>query len=456
MTNSNSPKEFYERIQKEIKRDAALSHVFKKVWSDPSYAAFFFLHPDELLLRFKENNEPNFPSIDFSMPHLYFATKPDGELDYVFTILEAAANDSDIKRDMATDSLEQADLKWIVERIPAVVLFYVLRFLDNNPHISALSQKGETLTLTDVHKIIEDRTVQYKLPDFSSLDVEWKSSIKTGRKKIASSQATAVVPADPILSELVRKTVKTVDDFFGKVMASGRGLQMAFSALNEARIALMLLSAYEKQHSRIPDYERILTSLYLNKVINNSLTIFLCTQCADEPFLSVSRSRLAPKDLGMLCLRCKKKTLCATAYDLHDTLLECIQSKDHMLAVAIAMLFHEKRIAYDAGVSLSNREIDFIAMIHGKKTLVECKVFRKFRNADSFEEVIANSLRQISEQINAARTCSIELGSAMLVINQQHEYQEQARRKAARQSLETNFEIEIHDPQSFCALLNKH
>ena len=187
----------------------------------------------------------------------------------------------------------------------------------------------------------------------------------------------------------------------------------------------LFLEGYQKiikhlnnSHIKIKDYENILAELYSLKLIENFGTVFWCSQCLDEPFITHTISNIHPSHYNLKCPKCNKKMYYLSGYVLDESILDYINDPDGLLKYAFSWLLKDnKDIQIENSVYSSKYENDCILTYQGEKYLVEIKMHNTSKDSDSVKEHFIKDLTQIKKHLNTFEQDNIEIKHSFLLTN---------------------------------------
>jgi len=123
-----------------------------------------------------------------------------------------------------------------------------------------------------------------------------------------------------------------------------------------------------------------------------------------------------PYHANVVCLRCRKPMLAASAYRPKENFLRCIDFRDGFLTVALAYLFKKRNIRYEYSVKGAH-EKDFICQAKSGRTLLECKMHRTDANDRGISDALKKDIAQLLQHSKTPLGEGETVDRAVLICN---------------------------------------
>jgi len=283
-----------------------------------------------------------------------------------------------------------------------LVLFHMHRVLKKNPVLDD-ELKKPVPSYARILRILKDNRDKFTLDVFDELGKNAESMLNNEGE---------ILPGDPALMDAIRKFLGFSKELEKEHLESGKILNN--SRQREAGHIQLCMEGFEKQSSIFDEsdtYDGLLGDMYTKKLISTISMVNWCSHCVDEPFVSMSMSKLSPQQANFKCPKCRRDMCVAGAYGLTPCIRELIFLKDGVIGGAAASLLNEKRIDFEHSRYAGDFEIDFIFKHRGEHIMLECKQ-HKYPSGDS-SSAIRNNLTKDIEQLSRTRNAFHEQGTAI-------------------------------------------
>ena len=367
---------------------------FSKLWESNTYQKVFFSHRRTL-----------FPSIDagkiFYAPLavLFAGTTPDPESTHVLNVATEVREHSreNLARSLANRISEFGD------DMKTAACLLILRFVTKNPQLRALLE-SDAVAWPGVAKSLADSALDLKI--FDEFATESGDSTAPDETPEPAAAGTVVLPKDSVLMGKIGRYADELRRFFssGDALNATQFIDQAslfdvfYTLCREHYIALL-----DARRLSRDEYLKVLKDLYLKKLIANKNSVFWCPYCHDDLCVLRTSSRLSPHQACLPCPKCQKEMMWATLYDVHPIIRESCLSKDGCLGEAARWLFQKHSIPYEQGTyTSSDFELDFQFSLGDRRILLECKMYKTNKDAETIESNISKAVAQAAKHAKAA------------------------------------------------------
>ena len=234
-----------------------------------------------------------------------------------------------------------------------LVLLNGLRLLQYNPHLLALVQQKEEITLPDIRKALGQNGINYQPIEEEALQLMEKLAEEQGMGaifKILFRRSDTDTETAYEIKKMAKEMYSYLKDFLIDLPALAGEIHRIFpNAFNE------YAAPFFRKHNAFINWSYEYTSQNYKKALNllwelgllRSVVISLiCLKCHDaegKPIHQVLNSDISPKDLDkrVFCSWCKKPMVVQAFYSLDSWLNRWILTEDRLLSYLVA--FHPVR-----------------------------------------------------------------------------------------------------------------
>jgi len=376
-----------EKLEK-VSQSPKLSLFFDEIWEEDSMLAkIFFAHREEIFPSIEEIHQP--------MPYLFWNNFS------ISTMREPSLIEIKMKLDQI--ELEKASLspdEKALYDIRDLIFFYFVQFLRSSQILK---------------KLIEMRDFSFEgmkreLKDYESL----KSDLSSYMKEVTESLEQISMIKDPVLKSRINELKKL------RWLDFPRFLDIAKPYLSKMTLSPSISGwaeeLCEKRGIEYEEYTSVIEHLFAIKLINNIQSVFWCENCRDEVPIFVSSSRISPFQLRMKCLKCGKPMFVSSVYRVDETLGDLILCKDGLLAVALAYILNKNGIAYEYSI-INEFEKDFLCDTSEGKVVIECKMNKSPKDADTVRSHLQNVLGQIIKHLRSLEKRNVHVVKSYALLN---------------------------------------
>lgn len=369
-------------VIKEIKSSPEVTVFFKKLWDNDHFQRFFFAQKHQIFPVIYDD------FIKLDLPFLFWSNLPQKVKKESITVFITTSEVEQEKVENLSKVMDDFGEE-LEKEIIDFTAYYLIKFVRSNKEIKQLIE-NENFSYNLMKSALKDYSELNTevFDDFKEVDTLIKGKTDQDREKIIKN---LVGVFEKVKKEFELKWF----DLFNAIDFSGMKGQYYMWGYGN------LLEFLETQGMKKDDYEDILLELYKLKLIKNMSTAFWCKHCLDEPFISHSRSNIAPTQFVMKCPKCGKGMAFSTAYDLHPLLKSRIYYPDGLLSCAFSWLLNLHNVKYISSSYSGGYEHDFIITLSGERFLVECKMHDTTKDKQAIKDHLINDLTQLIKHINA-------------------------------------------------------
>jgi len=386
-----------EIIEDEEELNPHIDLFFEHLWNNIDMQKILFAHKRQIFPDFSEDD------INLRIPFLFWSNLPQNTKKSSLDVLSVQTEFEEMKRTQTIGVMNEY-IEEIKNEFEDVIYYHLIKFLRYNQQLIKVAQSDDFSYHSMKKELKNYKNINYDIFD----DIDEIMSIDSG------NESKAIINFDN-----VSKNVKDgIGDNWLDLINS-----LDFSNIKGG----LFLSGYQniieflnKSHIKTKDYENILSELYSLKLIENIGTVFWCSQCLDEPFITHTISNIHPSQYNLKCPKCHKKMYHVSAYDLDETILDYIYDSDGLLKYAFNWLLLNEE---DEGIQIENSfysskyENDFVVSYRGEKYLVEIKMHKTLKDSDSIKEHFIKDLTQLRKHLEGFENDSIEIKHTFLLTN---------------------------------------
>jgi hypothetical protein len=397
-----------EIIEDEVELNPHIDLFFEHLWNNIDMQKILFAHRRQIFPDFSEDN------MNLRIPFLFWSNLPQNAKKSSLDVLSVQNKFEEMKRKQ-TIGIVNEYIDEIKNELEDLLYYYLIKFLRTNQQIIKIAQVDD-FSYYDMKKELKNyKNINYDV--FDDIDEILSGDSGNESKKLINFDSVSKNVKDGIGNNWL-DLINSLD----------------FSNLKGG----LFLSGYQniiefltKSDIKTKNYENILSELYSLRLIENIGTVFWCSQCLDEPFITHTISNIHPSQYNLKCPKCNKKMYHVSAYTLDETILDYIYDSDGLLKCAFNwLLLNEENIQIENSFYSSKHENDFVIGYGGKKYLVEIKMHNTLKDSDSIEEHFIKDLTQIKKHLEGFEEDNIEIKHAFLLTNHSIENNYEALQKA--------------------------
>ena len=386
-----------EIIEDEEELNPHIDLFFNHLWDNIDMQKILFAHRRQIFPDFSEDG------VNLRFPLLFWSNLPQNAKKSSLDVLSVQNEFEEMKRKQ-TIGIVNEYTEEIKNELEDLLYYYLIKFLRNNQQIIKVAQVDNFSYYGMKKELKNYKNINCDI--FDDIDEILSSDSGNKLKKLINFDSVSKNVKDGIGNNWL-DLINSLD----------------FSNLKGG----LFLSGYQniiefltKSDIKTKNYENILSELYSLRLIENIGTVFWCSQCLDEPFITHTISNIHPSQYNLKCPKCNKKMYHVSAYTLDETILNYIYDSDGLLKYAFDwLLLNEK----DDGIQIENsfysskHENDFMINYGGKKYLIEIKMHNTLKDSDSIKEHFIKDLTQIKKHLKGFEEDSIEIKHAFLLTN---------------------------------------
>ncbi len=379
-----------EIIEDEEELNPHINLFFEHLWNNIHMQKILFAHRRQIFPDFSEDD------MNLRIPFLFWSNLPQNAKKSSLDVLSVQTEFEEMKRTQTIGIMNEY-IEEIKNEFEDLAYYYLIKFLRNNQQIIKIAQ-------------IDDFSYHYmkkELKNYKNINYDIFNDTDEILSTDSGNESKAIINFDNIS--------KNVKD------GIGNNLLDLINSLDFSNIkGGLFLSGYQniiefltKSDIKTKNYENILSELYSLRLLENFGTVFWCSQCLDEPFITHTISNIHPSQYNLKCPKCNKKMYYVSAYTLDETILDYIYDSDGLLKCAFNwLLLNEENIQIENSFYSSKHENDFVISYGGKKYLVEIKMHNTLKDSDSIEEHFIKDLTQIKKHLEGFEEDNIEIKHA--------------------------------------------
>jgi len=376
-------------IEDEEELDPNVDLFFENLWDNIDMQKILFSHRKQIFHEFSEDG------IDLRFPFLFLSNLPQNVKKPSLDVLSVQTEFKEMERTQTFANIN-GYIEEIKNELEDLVYYYLIKFLRHNPQIIEVAQADD----------FSHHSMKKELKDYKNINYDIFNDLSEIISNECGDEMEGLIN--------VNRGLKNIKDNIGYNWLD------IINSLDFSHIKGGLsLSGYQniiefltKSDIKIKNYENILSELYSLRLIENIGTVFWCSQCLDEPFITHTISNIHPSQYNLKCPKCNKKMYYVSAYALDETILNYIYDSDGLLKYAFNWLLLNEE---DEGIQIENSfysskyENDFVIGYSGKKYLVEIKMHNTLKDSDSIKEHFIKDLTQLRKHLEGFENDSMRL-----------------------------------------------
>jgi len=390
--------------------DPNIDLFFEHLWNNTDMQKILFAHRKQIFYEFSEDG------INLRFPFLFLSNLPQNVKKSSLDVLSVQTEFEEMKRTQ-TNAIMNEYIEEIKNELEDLVYYYLIKFLRHNHQIIEVAQDDD----------FSYHSMKKELKNYKNINYDIFNDISEIISNDSGGETEGLINFD--------RGLKNIKDDIGYNWLD------IINSLDFSHIkGGLFLRGYQniiefltKSDIKTKNYENILSELYSLRLIENIGTVFWCSQCLDEPFITHTISNIHPSQYNLKCPKCSKKMYYVSAYALDETILNYIYDSDGLLKYAFDWLLLNEE---DDGIQIENsfysskHENDFVIGYGGKKYLVEIKMHNTLKDSDSIEEHFIKDLTQIKKHLQGFEEDNIEIKHAFLLTNHSIENNHESLQKA--------------------------
>jgi hypothetical protein len=368
----NDKREVLERFLKQIDTSIGLATFFNRLEDSAVLRSLFLLHPQEL---FMTENKLSLPILVWSsdVPDTHSAGR---------TVLSLFRDIAITRAETASRQFPFLEHTKLPKELANIIVYTAFRIARTN---------------SDVRELITG--------DFSFSKM--KAVLGENNEKLRDMMnAMTNEDLDPMLTHMINAFKHASGQWVQSLMKNPLAfLEQITNIMPNILLDVHLTasqhvsSLLETSGLQFHEYKQILTDLLSLGLIEKQDTVFRCDRCQGDLQVLTSTSRIAPSHMDINCPRCGRIMQSSSLIFLDNTLRECLQFSDGLLAVAVARLLQKNKFEYLAFERDDAYEYDFICTTPKTQLLIECKYHRRPQNNRSFIGMVKQDLSQTSKHM---------------------------------------------------------
>jgi len=368
---------------------------FEHLWNNIDMQKILFAHRIQIFPDISEDG------MNLRFPLLFWSNLPLNAKKSSLDVLSVQNEFEEMKR-KKTVGIVNGYTEEIKNELEDLLYYYLIKFLRNNQQIIKVAQVDD-FSYYDMKKELKDyKNINYDI--FDDIDEILSSDSGNESKRLINFDSISKNLKDGIGNNWL-DLINSLDFSNLKGGLFLRGYQNIIEFLTKSDI-------------KTKNYENILSELYSLRLIENIGTVFWCSLCLDEPFITHTISNIHPSQYNLKCPKCNKKMYHVSAYALDETILDYIYDSDGLLKYAFnQLLLDVEDIQIENSFYSSKHENDFVISHSEKKYLVEVKMHNTLKDSDSIEEHFIKDLTQIKKHLKGLENDNVEIKHAFLLTN---------------------------------------
>ena len=368
---------------------------FEHLWNNIDMQKILFAHRIQIFPDISEDG------MNLRFPLLFWSNLPLNAKKSSLDVLSVQNEFEEMKR-KKTVGIVNGYTEEIKNELEDLLYYYLIKFLRNNQQIIKVAQVDD-FSYQDMKKELKDyKNINYDI--FDDVDEILSSDSGNESKRLINFDSISKNLKDGIGNNWL-DLINSLDISNLKGGLFLRGYQNIIEFLTKSDI-------------KTKNYENILSELYSLRLIENIGTVFWCSLCLDEPFITHTISNIHPSQYNLKCPKCNKKMYHVSAYALDETILDYIYDSDGLLKYAFnQLLLDVEDIQIENSFYSSKHENDFVISHSEKKYLVEVKMHNTLKDSDSIEEHFIKDLTQIKKHLKGLENDNVEIKHAFLLTN---------------------------------------
>jgi len=368
---------------------------FEHLWNNIDMQKILFAHRIQIFPDISEDG------MNLRFPLLFWSNLPLNAKKSSLDVLSVQNEFEEMKR-KKTVGIVNGYTEEIKNELEDLLYYYLIKFLRNNQQIIKVAQVDD-FSYYDMKKELKDyKNINYDI--FDDIDEILSSDSGNESKRLINFDSISKNLKDGIGNNWL-DLINSLDISNLKGGLFLRGYQNIIEFLTKSDI-------------KTKNYENILSELYSLRLIENIGTVFWCSLCLDEPFITHTISNIHPSQYNLKCPKCNKKMYHVSAYALDETILDYIYDSDGLLKYAFnQLLLDVEDIQIENSFYSSKHENDFVISHSEKKYLVEVKMHNTLKDSDSIEEHFIKDLTQIKKHLKGLENDNVEIKHAFLLTN---------------------------------------
>lgn len=386
-----------EIIEDEEELNPHIDLFFEHLWNNIDMQKILFAHKRQIFPDFSEDD------MNLRIPFLFWSNLPQNAKKSSLDVLSVQTEFEEMKRTQTIGIMNEY-IEEIKNEFEDLAYYYLIKFLRHNQQIIKVAQIDD----------FSYHNMKKELKNYKNINYDIFNDTDEILSTDSGNESKAIINFDNIS--------KNVKD------GIGNNLLDLINSLDFSNIkGGLFLSGYQniiefltKSNIKTKNYENILSELYSLRLLENFGTVFWCSQCLDEPFITHTISNIHPSQYNLKCPKCNKKMYYVSAYTLDETILDYIYDSDGLLKCAFNWLLLNEE---DDGIQIENsfysskHENDFLIGYGGKKYLVEIKMHNTLKDSDSIKEHFIKDLTQVRKHLKAFGEDGVDIKHAFLLTN---------------------------------------
>lgn len=408
-----------DQIRSIMQHDGYVSLLAELARGDSSVGRLLLRHPEDIFPKLDPENMVIPEEFPLSVPLLFWENPVEPVADATVrpSVVEVLGQNESVQR----GTEDQEEIQLLVEgddsndtdNFGELILLNALRVLQHNPHLLALVQQEENISLPQVRKALGQHPIDLKPLEDEGLqlmeDIAEEQGLGTLFRSLLRRSETdteTVYEAKKMMNELYR----VLNDFLPELPKLAGELHRLFPDL-ATRGAPFLRQHNAFVHrvygSSSEDHLRALDKLWELGMLRPLFVVLTCVSCRDEegnPLRQTLSSDLPPSRLAQnpACSWCGEPASVQTMYGVDVWVYRWIVSQDGLLSYVVAYLLEANQTEWRDRVPTATSEHDFhVQTPHGIHVL-ECKVFRRsaaFEQDRSLREKVKKALAQLRDHV---------------------------------------------------------
>lgn len=387
-----------EDITRDLRRHSATRKLFDDICEGRPVGRLLMTHRDQLFLHFKEGR------VSVALPFLFYDTLP-VQFEEHAALAKPVEQASELQRHQSAAFADEIteEFSGLREDFRGAVTLMAIRFVQQNPDVRKLLEL-ETVTMQDVLRAVGGKDLSLGIfTEFGSL---LKDEDRAGD--------------DIVLRDKIAKHASALKDFVPTLARNFMSLSNATQLLipfnlvgrEQWRSLLQLLN-----FSRT-EYETLVDDLCGLSLADSTGEIFWCDRAHGQPYIMSSSSSIRPRELNLSCPKCRNPMFASATFVLHDLLDESIRSKDGILGISMYWLLkHKLQVPFESSGFYGDYESDFIVSAGDRRFLIECKMHKRGKDAESVRSRVEAAVVQAVKHAKQLASEGRVVDSAMIVTN---------------------------------------